>query len=151
MWRKGGKKRKYTKRARGNTFGWGTALLGGRSLVRFPMVSLGFFIDIIFAAAWKQSLTQISTRYTCISGGVKAVAAYCWQPHHFHVPILSKSGSLELLEPSQPVTGISSFFHIHKCKSINKIMPGNSATKLAYCLKDSNHRRNYWDIKFISW
>jgi hypothetical protein len=31
--------------------GWGTALLAGRSWVRFPMVSLDFFIDIILPAA----------------------------------------------------------------------------------------------------
>ena len=37
--------------ARGNAVGWGTALQAGRSLVRFPMVSLEFFIDIILPAA----------------------------------------------------------------------------------------------------
>jgi len=124
MWRKDGKKRKYiyiiTNGARGDTFGWGTALQAERSLIRFPMVSLGFFIDIIFPAAWWQTLTQISTRYTSISGGVKAVGAYCWQLNQFHVPILSKSGSPELLEPSEPVIGASLSFHIYKCKSINK-------------------------------
>jgi hypothetical protein len=33
--------------ARGGTVGWRTALQAGRSQVRFPMVSLKFFIDII--------------------------------------------------------------------------------------------------------
>jgi len=33
--------------ARGGTVGSGTALQAGRSQVRFPMVSLEFFIDII--------------------------------------------------------------------------------------------------------
>ena len=37
--------------ARGGAVGWGTALLAGRSRVRFPMVSLEFFIDIILPAA----------------------------------------------------------------------------------------------------
>jgi len=37
--------------ARGGTVGWGTALQGGRSRVRFPMVSLEFFIEIILAIA----------------------------------------------------------------------------------------------------
>ena len=37
--------------SRGSTVGWGTALQVGRSLVRFPMVSLEFFIDIILPAA----------------------------------------------------------------------------------------------------
>jgi hypothetical protein len=39
------------KRVRGSAVGWGAALQVGRSLVRFPMVSLEFFIDIILPAA----------------------------------------------------------------------------------------------------
>jgi len=37
--------------ARGDAVGWGTALQAGRSRVRFLMVSLDFFIDIILPAA----------------------------------------------------------------------------------------------------
>ena len=37
--------------ARGGAVGWGTALQAGRSLVRFPMVSLKFSIDIILLVA----------------------------------------------------------------------------------------------------
>jgi len=37
--------------ARGSAVGWGTALEAGRSRVRFPMVSLKFFIDIILPSA----------------------------------------------------------------------------------------------------
>ena len=37
--------------ARGSAVGWGTALQVGRSRVRFPIVSLEFFIDIILLAA----------------------------------------------------------------------------------------------------
>jgi hypothetical protein len=37
--------------ARDGTVGWGTALQGGRSRIRFPMVLLEFFIDIILPAA----------------------------------------------------------------------------------------------------
>jgi hypothetical protein len=36
---------------RGGAVGWGTALKTGTSRVRFPMVSLEFFIDIILPAA----------------------------------------------------------------------------------------------------
>ena len=35
--------------------------------------------------------------------GVKAAGAYGWQPYHLHVPIVLKSGSLNLLQPSGPV------------------------------------------------
>ena len=38
-------------RARGGAVGWGTALKAERPQVRFPMVSLKFFIDIILPAA----------------------------------------------------------------------------------------------------
>jgi hypothetical protein len=35
--------------------------------------------------------------------GVKAAGAYGCKPYHLHVPIVLKSGSLNLLEPSGPV------------------------------------------------
>ena len=35
--------------------------------------------------------------------GVKAASAYGWQPYHLHVPIVLKSGSLDLLEHLGPV------------------------------------------------
>jgi hypothetical protein len=40
-----------TLRTRGGTVGLGTALQAGRPRVRFPIVSLEFFIDIILLAA----------------------------------------------------------------------------------------------------
>ena len=48
-----------------------------------------------------QPLTEISTRN--IFWGVKAAGVYGWQPYHLHVPIVLKSGSLKILEPSGPV------------------------------------------------
>ena len=48
-----------------------------------------------------QSLTEMNTR--SISCGVKVTGAWGWQPYHLHVPIVLKSGSLNLLEPSGPV------------------------------------------------
>ena len=48
--------------ARGGLFGWGTALLAGRSRVRFPMFVLEFFIDIILPTAlWPCGSTRPST------------------------------------------------------------------------------------------
>ena len=41
--------------------------------------------------------------------GVKAVSAYGWQIYHLHVPIVLKSGIVNLLEPlgqSRPVMGL---------------------------------------------
>jgi len=48
-----------------------------------------------------QPLTEMSTRND--SYGVKAAGAYGWQLYHLHVPTVSKSGSLSLLQPSEPV------------------------------------------------
>ena len=48
-----------------------------------------------------QPLTEM--RYQEYFLGVKAAGAYGWQPYHLHVPIVLKSGSLNLLEPSGPV------------------------------------------------
>ena len=63
--------------ARGGAVGWGTALQAGRSRVRFPMVSLEFFIDNpsgrTMALGSTQPLTEMSTRN--ISWGVKAAGA----------------------------------------------------------------------------
>ena len=53
-------------------------------------------------ALWStQPLIEMSTRN--ISWGVKAAGQYGWQPYHIHVPIVLKSGSLNLLELSGPV------------------------------------------------
>ena len=49
---------------------------------------------------WLSPLTEMSTRN--ISWGVKAAGALGW-PYHLLVPIVLKSGSLILLEPSGPV------------------------------------------------
>jgi len=46
-------------------------------------------------------LTEMSTRNICC--GVKAAGAQGWQPYHIHVPIILKSRSLNLLEPSRTV------------------------------------------------
>jgi len=59
------------------------------------------------ALGWTQSLTEMSIRN--ISWWVKAAGVYGWQPYNIHVPTVMKSGSLSLLESSEPVyarTGI---------------------------------------------
>ena len=55
----------------------------------------------IMALGLTQPLSDLSTRNT--SWGIKAAGAYGWQPYHLDVPIVLKSGSLNLLEPSGPV------------------------------------------------
>jgi hypothetical protein len=53
-------------------------------------------------ALWStRPLTEMGTRNSF--WGVKAVGAYSWQPYHFHVPIVLKYGSHNLLEYSGPV------------------------------------------------
>jgi len=46
------KNKQITFEARGGAVGWGTELQAGRSRVRFPLVSLEFFKDIILPAAF---------------------------------------------------------------------------------------------------
>jgi hypothetical protein len=48
-----------------------------------------------------QPLTEMSTRN--ISWRVKAADAKGWLPYHCYVPIVMKSGGLNLLEPSGPL------------------------------------------------
>jgi len=71
-----------------------------------PDVVIGIFhchnpSGCTMALGLTQPLTEMSTRN--ISWGVKAAGAKGWQPYHLHVPIILKSGSLNLLEPSGPV------------------------------------------------
>ena len=59
-----------------------------------------------------QPLSVMSARN--IFWGVKAVGTQGWQPYHLHVPIVLKSGSLHLLEPSgsiQDCNGIALPFY----------------------------------------
>jgi len=96
-----------TKGARGGAVGWATVLQAGRSRVRFPMVSLEFFIGIILSAVSKRNESQ---KYFL---GVKAACSYGWQPYHLQVPTILKSGALKLLEPSGPVQVVALTWHLH--------------------------------------
>ena len=51
-----------------------------------------------------QPLTEMSAWN--IYWWVKAASAYGRQPYHLHVPIVLKSGNLNLLEPSGPVQAL---------------------------------------------
>ena len=57
----------------------------------------------IMALGLTQTLTEMSSGN--ISWRVKAAGAEGWQPYHLHMPTVLKfqSGSLKLLEPSQPL------------------------------------------------
>jgi hypothetical protein len=72
--------------------GWGTALQARRSRVRFRLHN-GPGVD-------SASNRNESQEYFL---GVKAVGAKGWQPYHFHMPTVLKSGRLNLLELSGPV------------------------------------------------
>jgi hypothetical protein len=72
-----------------------------------------------------QHLAEMSTRN--ISWGIKAAGAFGWQPYNLDMPIVLKSDSLILLDPSRPVharngialslplqeiTNVSNFFYV---------------------------------------
>jgi len=119
--------------AHGGAVGRGTGLHVGRSRVRFSIVSLEFFIDIIITAPlwpWStQPLTDMSTGI--FPRGVKTAGAYGWQSYHLYVPIVLISGSLDLLEPSGPVqarNGIALPFY-----SLGTHLPTHSHSKTQNC------------------
>ena len=89
----------------GGAVGWDTALLAGRSRVRFLKVSLEIFIDIALPATlWPWGLNQPLTEMRNISGrGVKVAGVQGCQPYHLLVQIVLKSGNLNLLELSGSV------------------------------------------------
>ena len=58
--------------------------------------------DSTIAPGSTQPLTEMSTRIFFFLG-IKEAGTYGWQPYHLHVPIVLKSGRLNLLEPSGPV------------------------------------------------
>jgi len=55
-----------------------------------------------------QPLTEMITRN--ISWEVKAPVVYSWQLYHLHVPIVLKSGNLNLVEPSGPVQACNGIY-----------------------------------------
>jgi hypothetical protein len=90
--------------------GWGTALQTGSSRVRFPMVSLDFFFDIILPVAlWTGCQKRVAGIFPWGKGG-RCVRLTTLTPS---LPIFLKSGRLNLLEPSGTVKaskGIALFY-----------------------------------------
>jgi len=115
------------------------------------MVSLDFSIDIILPVTlWPlvvtQHLTEIGTRNT--SWEVKLAGAWGWQPCHLHVPIVLKSSTFKLLEPSGPVqacTRIALPFHI-----LRGFKTSDDAFRLSYSIAFNCSIRPFLDL-FHSW
>ena len=126
--------------AAGGTVVWGIALQTGRSRVRFLMMSLECFIDIILPSrtvtlGLTQSLTEMSTRNISL-GGIKTAGAWAWQPYHLRVLIVLKSGNLILLEPSGPA---------RSCNGIT--LPYCLLIPVRGCFDPRTSVQNYSDIR----
>ena len=66
-----------------------------------------------------QPLTEMST--SNISWEAKEADAQGWQPYHVRVPIVLKSGSLNLLEPSGPVQACNGIvYHLKHVTNVNQ-------------------------------
>jgi len=87
----------------------GIALQARRSWYRFPVLSLRFFIYVIFRSHYVSGLsTETGTRD--ISWGKKVGGGYDWQSYHLHVQIVLKSGNLNLLDPLGPLLACKGLF-----------------------------------------
>jgi hypothetical protein len=84
--------------------GWGTAVQVGRSRVRFPLVSLSFFINTILLAALWPGVNSACNRkeyqeYFLGGKGGRCIGLTTLPPSWAFM----KSGRLNFLEPSEPV------------------------------------------------
>jgi hypothetical protein len=85
--------------SRGDAVGWGTELQAGRSRFRFPIVSLEFFINLIFPATlWPRSRCSLKEKWIPGKGGQTSCA-----------------DSMEFWEPQPPRTfrPCTSYLNIH--------------------------------------
>jgi hypothetical protein len=96
--------------ARGGAVRWGTALHMGRSRVRLPMVSLGYFIDIILPTVlWPWGRLSPSQKWVpgIFPGEYRWLVRRADNLYRLHMSIALQSGNFNLLEPSMPVQAVT--------------------------------------------
>jgi hypothetical protein len=102
---------------RGSTVSWGTSQKVAGSIPNYVNRIFHWHNPSgrIMTLGSTQPLTEMSTRN--IFWGVKSAGSCSWQPYHLHVPIVLKSGSLNILESSGPVqtcNGIILLYHSYQ-------------------------------------
>jgi hypothetical protein len=89
-----------------------------------------------------QPLTESSARN--IFFGIKAAGASIWQPYHLRFPIVSKRGSLTLLEPSGPVTGLYKYCFTFTFTSYDIVLKSANLQFMLISLIDLGVRKRNW-------
>jgi len=94
-------------------------------------------------------LTEMSTRN--ISGGIKTAGAKGWQPYYLHLPIVRKSESLTLLQPSgsvQACIGIALLLPKFDKINILKIRVSILSLNFRRCFTFKVEDCNQWELHF---
>jgi hypothetical protein len=96
----------------------------------------------VITPTYRLPLPRNYSWYSFLLPGVKVASAYGWQPYHLHVPIVLKSGSINLLESSGPLQACNGIAlpspFTHFCQRLSQPQ-GHSAARRIMSMKNSSN------------